>query len=40
VWLLSPEQVVRLVALQRRRDLQLVGESLAGVFPEVHGRLG
>lgn len=40
MWSLSPEQVTRLVALQRRRDLQLIGDSLAGVFPEVHGRLG
>ncbi|MEO8310253.1 MAG: hypothetical protein ABI520_03690 [Caldimonas sp.] len=40
MWLLSPEQVARLVALQRGRDLQLIGEALAVAFPEVRGRLG
>lgn len=39
MWLLSSEQVTRLVALQRRRDVQVIGESLASVFPEVRGRL-
>jgi hypothetical protein len=40
VWLLSPEQAAGLVALQRRRDLELVGDALASAFPEVRGRLG
>ena len=40
MWLLNPEQAARLAALQRRRDLQRMGESLAIVFPEVRGRLG
>ena len=40
MWLLSPEQATRLAALQRRRDLQTIGEVLAGTFPEVHARLG
>jgi hypothetical protein len=40
MWLLSPEQAARLTALQRRRDLQTIGETLAGTFPEVRARLG
>ena len=40
MWSLSPEQAARLVALQRSRDLRRIGESLAGVFPEVRARLG
>jgi hypothetical protein len=40
VWLLSPEQATRLGALQRRRDLERIGASLATAFPEVRGRLG
>lgn len=40
MWLLSPEQATRLGALQRRRDLQTIGEVLAGSFPEVRARLG
>lgn len=40
MWLLSPEQAARLVALQRRRDLARIGETLAAAFPEARGRLG
>ena len=40
MWLLSPEQAARLGALRKRRDLQRIGESLAGAFPEVRARLG
>ena len=40
MWLLSPEQVVRLAGLQRRRDLQAIGDSLGGAFPEARTRLG
>jgi hypothetical protein len=40
MWLLSAEQATRLAALQRRRDLQRVAESLADAFPEARGRLG
>lgn len=40
MWLLSAEQAARLVALQRRRDLQRIGESLATAFPEASVRLG
>ena len=40
MWLLSPEQAVRLSALQRRRDLQTVGDALAASFPDVRARLG
>jgi hypothetical protein len=36
----EPEQATRLAALQRRRDLQTIGEVLAGSFPEVRARLG
>jgi hypothetical protein len=39
MWLLSPPQVARLVALQRSRDLQRIGDALAGAFPGVRGRL-
>lgn len=40
MWLLSSEQVTRLAALQRSRDLQRIGASLATVFPEVRARFG
>lgn len=40
MWLLSPEQAAQLTALQRRRDLQRVGESLSSAFPEAARRLG
>jgi hypothetical protein len=40
VWLLSPEQATRLGALQRRRDLERIGRSLTGAFPEARERLG
>jgi hypothetical protein len=40
MWLLSAEQAAGLVALQRRRDLQRIGESLAGAFPQASARLG
>src|SRR5262245_31787399 len=40
MWVLSPEQSTRLVALQRRRDLQRIGDSLAATFPEVRARVG
>lgn len=40
MWLLSPEQATQLTALQRRRDLLRVGESLSSAFPEARGRLG
>jgi hypothetical protein len=38
MWLLSSDQVTRLTALQRSRDLQRIGASLATVFPEVRAR--
>src|SRR5829696_1782559 len=40
MWLLNPEQAARLGALRKRRDLQRIGESLTGAFPEVRARLG
>lgn len=40
MWLLSPEQAARLAALQRSRDLQRIGEALAGAFPDAKARLG
>ena len=40
MWLLSPEQATRLGALQRRRDLQTIGETLAASFPQARTRLG
>ncbi len=40
MWLLSPEQVARLSALQRQRDLHRIGEALAAAFPGVRERLG
>jgi hypothetical protein len=40
MWLLSPEQATRLVALQRGRDLQRIGDTLAAAFPAARGRLG
>ena len=40
MWRLSAEQATRLVAVQRRRDLQRIGESLADAFPDARGRLG
>jgi hypothetical protein len=39
MWLLSTDQVARLVALQRRRDLHRVAEALAGAFPDARSRL-
>lgn len=40
MWRLSAEQATRLVAVQRRRDLQRIGESLADAFPDARARLG
>jgi len=40
IWLLSPEQAARLVALQRGRDLRRIGEELAGAFEGARARLG
>ena len=40
IWLLSPEQAARLVALQRSRDLRRIGEALGGVFEGARARLG
>ena len=38
--LLNPEQIAGLRALQRERDLALLGEQLALAFPEAPARLG
>ena len=38
--LLNPEQIAGLRALQRERDLSLLGEQLALAFPEAPARLG
>jgi hypothetical protein len=40
MWLLSTEQVARLVMLQKQRDLQRIGDALAGAFPDASTRLG
>jgi hypothetical protein len=40
MWLLSTEQAAQLGALQRRRDLQRMGATLAAAFPEASVRLG
>ena len=40
MWLLNSEQAARLIALQRRRDLQRVGAALADVFPDAAKRAG
>ncbi len=40
MWQLSTEQVAALTALQLRRDLQELGDTLAGSFPAVRGRVG
>jgi hypothetical protein len=40
MWSLSPEQAARLSALQRSRDLQRIGDTLAVAFAEPRSRLG
>ncbi len=40
MWQLSTEQVAALTALQLRRDLQELGDTLALSFPAVRGRVG
>jgi hypothetical protein len=39
-WLLNREQTAALQALQRERDLALLGEQLAHAFPDANARLG
>ena len=39
-WLLNPEQIAGLRALQRERDLALLGSQLGVAFPEAPARLG
>jgi hypothetical protein len=40
MWLLSAEQAARLAALQRGRDLQRIGDTLAEAFPAARAKLG
>jgi hypothetical protein len=39
MWLLNAEQAARLVTLQRRRDLQRIGQALASAFPQANTKL-